>query len=144
MNTALNEIKTAARPKRGATETERTAYSGIPLDENGVPIGHSIEEIEYELDQQLSEAYGVDFHKVTRMRESGELKEEELTNELLLSPAFKYEPYPGFKPAPPQKPANLDPEWEAAMHEILESFKNDTENPNSESEQKIEYANGKA
>jgi hypothetical protein len=102
--------------------------SGIPLDEHGEPIGTPWEEVRDELTRKMSEAYGVDFFKVDRMREAGLLKEKDITNELLLSPEFKYEPYPGFKPVRPQKPVINDPEWEAAMEEVVAAFEDDDDN----------------
>jgi hypothetical protein len=132
MNTALSEPKIAVplltdnHPARLDDELIIDA-NGNAYDKNGAFVGRTWDVVQDELTWKLSEAYGVDFFKVDRMIASGELKEDELTNELLLSPEFKFEPYPGFKPAPPQKPANLDPEWEAAMKEAIESFENEDE-----------------
>jgi hypothetical protein len=70
----------------------------IPLDENGVPIGIPWEEIMEEMEVELSETTGVDFRKIREMEEAGLLDLDKATNEMLLSPEFKYEPYPGFKP----------------------------------------------
>jgi hypothetical protein len=86
----------------------------IPCDENGNPIGTPWEEVREELDLMLSEAYGVDFAKVMGLIASGELDEDELTEERLLRPEFKYEPYPGFKPKPSPE-YNPDSEWQAAF-----------------------------
>ena len=72
----------------------------IPRDENGKPIGYTLEEVFAGVDKILSEAYGVDFAKVSRMIESGELNDKDITNELLGRPEFEYKPYPGFKPKP--------------------------------------------
>ena len=72
----------------------------IPLDENGNPIGSTLDEVFAGVDKMLSESYGVDFAKVSRMIESGELNDKDITNELLGRPEFEYKPYPGFKPKP--------------------------------------------
>ncbi|MDR0834693.1 MAG: hypothetical protein LBN93_11025 [Candidatus Symbiothrix sp.] len=72
----------------------------IPRDANGKPVGYTLDEVFSEVDHDLSEFYGVDFMKLTRMLDSGVLSMDEVTNEMLLSPKFKYEPYPGFKPKP--------------------------------------------
>jgi hypothetical protein len=80
---------------------EMARANGYPhIDANGVPTGHTEEEFPAELDVVLSEAYGIDFAKVMQLIASGELDEDEITDELLFSPQFKYEPYPGFKPKP--------------------------------------------
>ncbi|MDR2497241.1 MAG: efflux RND transporter permease subunit [Tannerellaceae bacterium] len=84
--------KLAKHPEAGQVKSD------IPLDENGEPIGYTLEEVFADVDKSLSEAYGVDFAKVSRLVRSGELKEEDITNELLLSAEFEYMPYPGFKP----------------------------------------------
>jgi hypothetical protein len=76
----------------------------IPRDENGKPIGRLWKDVRYDLEQELSEATGIDFHKIQEMKEAGLLDVDEVTDEMLLSPEFKYEPYPGFKPKP--KPEN--------------------------------------
>jgi hypothetical protein len=100
---------------------------GNVFDQNGKFIGYTWEAVRDELTRKMSEEYGVDFFKVDRMKASGMLKEKDITNELLLSSEFKYEPYPGFKPTPPQKPTTNDPEWEAAMEEVIAAFENDDE-----------------
>jgi hypothetical protein len=87
----------------------------IAYDANGIPTGHTLAEFSSELDRRLSELYGVDFAKITQLVDSGELNEDEITNELLLSPEFKYEPYPGFKPKPLPPDFKPDPEWLAAI-----------------------------
>ncbi|MDR3194265.1 MAG: hypothetical protein LBT76_03100 [Tannerella sp.] len=87
----------------------------IPLDENGVPIGYTVDEVFAEIDHNLSEHYGVDFAKVSLLINSGELDEDELTDEMLLSPEFKYEPYPGFKPKPLPADFKPDPDIAAAL-----------------------------
>jgi hypothetical protein len=117
-----------------------TDADGNVFNKNGKLVGYTMEAIVYALDQQLSEAYGVDFHKVTRMQEAGLLKEKDITNELLLSPGFKYEPYPGFKPTPPQKPATNDPEWDAAMEEVIAALENDDDEVDEELEREIKQA----
>jgi hypothetical protein len=53
---------------------------------------YTLEEFEDRLDLKLSEAYGVDFMKVTRLERAGLLNRRNLTNEILESPEFKYEP----------------------------------------------------
>jgi hypothetical protein len=128
-----------AHPKVGF---KHSGKPGIPLDEHGEPIGTPWEEVQYELTRKLSEAYGVDFFKVTRLREAGLLKDKDVTNELLLSPDFKYEPYPGFKPTPPQKPVTNDPEWDAAMEEVIAALENNDEDE-FENELESLYAAGK-
>jgi len=80
----------------------------IPRDANGNPIGYTLDEVFAEVDLDLSEHYGVDFAKVNRLIDAGELDLDELTNEVLLSPEYKYEPYPGFKPKP--LPADFKPD----------------------------------
>jgi hypothetical protein len=89
---------------------EQVKFAKIPRDENGKPIGYAVDEVFAEIDHDLSEHYGVDFAKVSRLIDSGELDLDELTDKLLLSPEFKYEPYPGFKPKP--LPADFKPEPE--------------------------------
>jgi hypothetical protein len=59
--------------------------------------GYTLEEIIEEGDQIFSGFYGVDFHKIRRLRRSEELSEDEITEELLARPEFLYNPYPGFK-----------------------------------------------
>jgi hypothetical protein len=103
------------RPEFECLEAEKTRTFEIPRDENGDPIGYTLEEVFAEVDRNLSEAYGVDFAKVDRLIASGELNEDEITNELLLRPEFKYEPYPGFKPKPLPPDFKPDPEWLAAL-----------------------------
>jgi hypothetical protein len=115
----------AARPKAGSFE--HAGKPGISTDRHDEKAGTPWEEVQERLTRKLSEAYGVDFFKVTRLRETGVLKNKDVTNELLLSPEFKYEPYPGFKPTPPQKPVNRSPEWHAAVKEMLEAMENDEE-----------------
>lgn len=111
----------AVHPEVGSLHVN---MSGAVFDKQDKPW-YTLEEVAYALDQQLSETYGVDFHKVTRLTEVGLLKEKDITNELLLSPEFKYEPYPGFKPTPRRKPVTNNPEWDAAMEEVIAAFKND-------------------
>jgi hypothetical protein len=91
----------------------------IPRDENGNPIGHTLDEVFDTLDREWSETSGIDFLKVSRMLRSGELDLDELTDEILLSPEFKYEPYPEFIPKPRKTP-NFSPEWLAALNDIFE------------------------
>jgi hypothetical protein len=86
----------------------------IPRDVNGKPIGTPWEEVRNRLNIKLSEAYGVDFTKVSQLIDSGELHDNELTNELLLSSEFKYEPYPDFKPKP-RSEYKPNPEWLVEM-----------------------------
>jgi hypothetical protein len=119
-----------------------TDADGNVFDKNGKLIGHTWEVVRERLTRQLSEAYGVDFFKVDRMREAGLLKAKDVTNELLLSPEFKYEPYPGFKPTPPQKPVTNDPEWDAAMEEVIAALENDDDDE-FENEFESLYAAGK-
>jgi hypothetical protein len=121
---------------------KRSDNPGIPLDEYGEPIGTPWEEVQERFTRKLSERFGIDFFKVTRLREAGLLKDKDVTNELLLSPEFKYEPYPGFKPTPPQKPVNRDPEWEAAVKEMFEAMENEEEDE-FEDELETQYAAGK-
>jgi hypothetical protein len=83
----------------------------IPRDENGVPIGYTVDEVFDEAERDLSELYGVDFAKVSRMLKSGRLNKDELTNEMLLSATFKYEPYTGFKPKQLPSNFNLNPAY---------------------------------
>ncbi|MDR3338635.1 MAG: hypothetical protein LBT25_00825 [Candidatus Symbiothrix sp.] len=89
----------------------------IQIDENGVPIGYTVDEVFAEIDHNLSEHYGVDFAKVSLLINSGELDLDELTEELLLGPEFKYEPYPGFKPKPLSADFKPDPEIAALFSE---------------------------
>jgi hypothetical protein len=100
-----------------------TDADGNVFDKNGKLIGYTWEEVRYELTRKLSEAYGVDFFKVDRMREGGLLKDKDVTNELLLSPEFKYEPYPGFKPKPWPKPDNEEEVDEELEREIKQAMK---------------------
>ncbi|MDR3350754.1 MAG: hypothetical protein LBN98_03770 [Prevotellaceae bacterium] len=113
----------AAHPEAGSFE--HAGKSAAPLDEHDPSIGTPWEVVQERLTRKLSEAYGVDFFKVTRMREAGLLKDKDVTNKLLLSPEFKYEPYPGFKPTPPQKLAHRKPEWHAAVKEMIAAMNED-------------------
>jgi hypothetical protein len=83
---------------------------GTPCDGDGTPW----EEVLDEINRDMSEVYGVDFAKVTRLINSGEMDENDITNEMLLSPKFKYEPYPGFTPRP-RPEYNPDTEWAAVL-----------------------------
>jgi hypothetical protein len=121
-----------------------TDADGNVFDKNGKLVGYTWEAVRERLTRKMSEAYGVDFFKVTRMREIGLLKEKDTTNELLLSPEFKYEPYPGFKPTPPQKPVTNDPEWDAAMEEVIAALENDDSEIDEELEREIKRATEKA
>ena len=98
---------------------EKFLCSDMELDENGNPIGYSVEEVFDEIDKEMSEVYGIDFAKISRMMDSGELSDEDLTEELLESPEFEYKPYPGFKPKPRPVPEydELDSYWLAALSE---------------------------
>ena len=58
--------------------------------ENAILIGHTLDEVFAGIDKSLSEAYNVDFFKINKMIDSGELNLDELTNEILLNPEFKY------------------------------------------------------
>ena len=97
MTTAF-KTRTATQPERRIPEAHSAAYSDIPLDEHGQPIGYTLEEFAYALTWKLSEAYGVDFFKMDRLIKTGELKKKDVTNELLLSPAFKFVPDPALSP----------------------------------------------
>jgi hypothetical protein len=100
-----------------------TDADGNVFDKNGKLVGYTMEAIVYALDQQLSEAYGVDFHKVTRMREAGLLKEKDVTNELLLSPEFKYVPNPALVSKPwlePDDNEEVDEELEREIKRATE------------------------
>jgi hypothetical protein len=79
----------------------------ITFDDDDVPIGYSLDEVFANVDKMLSEGYGVDFAKVHRMIESGELNDADLSDELLNRPEFAYKPYPEFKPKP--LPENFKP-----------------------------------
>jgi hypothetical protein len=79
----------------------------IPLDENGVPIGYTVDEVFDEINLDWSETSGIDFIKLFRMVHSGEINLDDMTDERLYSPEFKYEPYPGFTPKPSK---NITPE----------------------------------
>jgi hypothetical protein len=100
------------------TKAGQHRHPHIAYDANGVPTGYTVEEVFAEVDKNLSEAYGIDFAKVTRLVDSGELSEDEVTNELLLSPEFKYEPYPGFKPKPLPPDFKPDPDLLAAISDL--------------------------
>jgi hypothetical protein len=77
-----------------------TDADGNTFDENGKFIGRTWEAVRYALTWKMSEAYGVDFFKVDRMREAGLLKDKDVTNELLLSPDFRFVPNPALAPKP--------------------------------------------
>ena len=62
----------------------------IPRDENGNPVGYTLDEVFADVDKTLSNHFGIDFAKVNRRLESGELDNSDITNELLLSPEFEY------------------------------------------------------
>ena len=83
---------------RAEIMAENLEEEEIPCDENGNPIGYTLDEVFAGVDKMLSETYGIDFAKVSRMIASGELKEAEITDELLRRQEFEYKPYPGFKP----------------------------------------------
>jgi hypothetical protein len=97
------------------SDVEQVKFAKIPRDENGKPIGYTVDEVFAEIDHDLSEHYGVDFAKVSRLINSGELDLDRLTDELLLSPEFKYEPYLGFKPKPLPTDFKPDPDIVAAL-----------------------------
>ncbi|MDR2692387.1 MAG: hypothetical protein LBB73_08920 [Dysgonamonadaceae bacterium] len=65
---------------------------------NDNPAGYTVEEVFAGVDVKLSEAYGIDFAKIMQMLNSGEIKESELTDELLLSSLFQYKLHPEFEP----------------------------------------------
>jgi hypothetical protein len=92
-----------------------TRLADIPPGENGKPLGTPWEVVRERLNEQLSCHYGIDFNKVGQMIESGELSEDELTDELLASPRFKYEPSPGFKPQALPEDFKPDPLWAAVL-----------------------------
>ncbi|MDR3184578.1 MAG: hypothetical protein LBT49_04145 [Prevotellaceae bacterium] len=121
-----------------------TDAHGNVFDKNGKLVGYTWEAVRERLTRKMSEAYGVDFFKVDRMKEAGLLKEKDITNELLLSPEFKYEPYPGFTPTPPRKPVTNDPEWDAAMEEVIAALENDDSEIDEELEREIKRATEEA
>jgi hypothetical protein len=90
----------------------------IPRDENGNPIGIPAEEVFAEIDRDLSEHFGIDFAKVTELVDSGKLNPDEITDELLYRPEYKYEPYPGFKPRPLPEDFEPDPLWKTALGDL--------------------------
>ncbi|WP_158648207.1 hypothetical protein [Candidatus Symbiothrix dinenymphae] len=94
----------------------------IPRDKYGKPIGHTLDEVFDAIDLDWSETSGIDFMKLSRMARSGEVDMDEMTDERLHSPEFRYEPYPGFKPKP-RKKVELAPEWLAAMERVFEDEK---------------------
>ncbi|MDR2564135.1 MAG: hypothetical protein LBC98_09400 [Prevotellaceae bacterium] len=96
----------AENPKAGKLRDFEIPLA-IPRDENGKPIGYTVDEVFAKVDKILSEGYGVDFAKVHRMIESGELNDADLSDELLNRPEFAYKPYPKFKPKP--LPENFKP-----------------------------------
>jgi hypothetical protein len=61
-------------------------------DDDDVSTWHTVEEFAAELDGKLSEHFGVDFAKLARMVDSGELTPDEVTDALMDRPEFKYEP----------------------------------------------------
>jgi hypothetical protein len=83
--------------------------------------GYPLEEVIYRSDKRVSEISGVDQFKITRMLRSGELTLNDLTDELLNSPKFKYEPYPGFKPIPCPAPdwSGVSPEERIAFEAVM-------------------------
>jgi hypothetical protein len=85
------------------------------------PKGRTWEEFRYELEKEASETSGIDFLKVTRMLNSGELNINEMTDEMLYSPEFKYEPYPGFKPRP-CRPTILPLKEQEVIRSMLDEF----------------------
>ncbi|MDR0565909.1 MAG: hypothetical protein LBG47_02550 [Prevotellaceae bacterium] len=91
-----------------ASEAETVGKHEIPCDENGNPIGYTVDEVFDKIDLHLSEVYGVDFAKLSRLVKLGELSMDDVTDDMLLSPELKYEPYPGFKPKP--LPAGFTPD----------------------------------
>jgi hypothetical protein len=90
----------------------------IPRDENGKPIGHTLDEVFDAIDLDWSETSGIDFIKLSRMVRSGEVNMDEMTDARLCSPEFKYEPYPGFTPKP-RKKIKYDSEFLAAMKDVF-------------------------
>jgi hypothetical protein len=103
-----------------------TDANGNVFDRNGKLVGRTWEVVRHELTWKLSTAYGVDFFKVDRMREAGLLKDKDVTNELLLSPDFKFVPNPALAPTPWPKSDNeeevdeeLECEIEQAMNEAV-------------------------
>jgi hypothetical protein len=112
----MKEYKNTAEKEQNIINEPAVAYQiqpatpefKIPRDKNGKPIGYTVDEVFDEIDQKLSKFYGVDFMKITQMIRSGALDENDISNELLCSQEFKYEPYPGFKPKP--LPTNFVPD----------------------------------
>jgi hypothetical protein len=99
MNNKKTTIPEVAQEPAAVYETK---FAKQDTEENELELeGYTLEELAVEMDRHLSELYGVDFHKVTRLVNSGELREEDITEELLDSPEFVYNPYPGFKPGLP-------------------------------------------
>jgi hypothetical protein len=88
----------------------------IPRDADGNIIGYTVDEVFAKVDHKLSEHYGVDFAKVTKLIDAGVLDVDEITDELLSRPEYKYEPYPSFTPKP--LPADFKPD--PAMSLMLE------------------------
>lgn len=102
-------------PPESLPAAGQVKYAEIPRDENGNIIGTPWEEVLEKLDRTMSEYYGVDFHKITLMLRSGELSEDEITEELMLGPEFRYEPYPGFTPGTLPEDFAPDPDMLAAL-----------------------------
>jgi hypothetical protein len=96
----------------------KPAAGNIPYNENGIPKGYALDEVFDEIDLEWSETSGIDFCKLNRLVHSNKLNLDDLTDETLHSPEFKYEPYPGFKPKSCEKP-DFSPEWLAAMDNIF-------------------------
>jgi hypothetical protein len=79
----------------------KTANRNVtPVTKRERPQGRTLDEVRYKLDKEASEATGIDFCKVTTLLEAGALNLNDLTDDILRSPTFKYEPYQGFQPKP--------------------------------------------
>jgi hypothetical protein len=99
-----------------------TDANGNVFDKNGKLIGRTWEVVRHELTWKLSTAYGVDFFKVARLRETGVLKDTDVTNELLLSPDFKFIPNPALAPTPWPKSDNEEEVDEELEREIKQAM----------------------
>jgi hypothetical protein len=94
--TALIEDNTERFDDNGCV----TDADGNAFDKNGKFVGRTWEAVRDELTWELSTAYGIDFFKIDRMTAAGMLKAKDITNELLLSPDFKFVPNPARAPKP--------------------------------------------
>jgi thiamine biosynthesis lipoprotein ApbE len=90
INTPEEGENTVNEPAVAYERIKKVKSPHVKYDINGLPKGYTLDEFSAELDRKLSERYRVDFGKVTRLINSGELSLDDVTDELLNRPEFQY------------------------------------------------------